>query len=226
MDFKIRCSAIGKIMTEPRAKSESLSETTKQYLQEWYLSEKYGRKKDIRSKFLQKGIMAEEKSITLLNDYFLANNREIFLKKNPQSFADDDITGTPDLIFDDEVYDIKSSWDIFTFPFFDTEWKNKDYYYQLQGYLALTGLKKAALCYVLTNTPDCLIYDEARRASYDLGFGGEITAEIEEEAIRNHTFDDIPLSDRIRIFPIERDDDVIAKIREKVSLCRDFLSQF
>ena len=38
-DFKIRCSAIGKIMTDPRSKSEALSETTKTYCRQW-LTEK------------------------------------------------------------------------------------------------------------------------------------------------------------------------------------------
>ena len=34
-EFKIRCSAIGKIMTNPRSKTETLSKTTKTYLEEW-----------------------------------------------------------------------------------------------------------------------------------------------------------------------------------------------
>jgi hypothetical protein len=224
--FKCRCSAIWNIMTSPRAKTETLSETTKSYLKQWYIEQKYGRRKEIDSKFLQKGLQAEEASISILNRFFVKNGREIFLKKNPSSFENDFLTGTPDLIFQKEIWDIKSSWDLFTFPFFDTEVPTKGYYYQLQGYMALTGLEKSSLCYVLTNTPESIIYDEARKLSYKNGLGGEITEELEENTRKNHTFDDIPLEDRIRIFEIPRDDSVIEEIYGKVEECRGFLLSF
>jgi hypothetical protein len=225
-EFKIRASAIGKIMTAPRSKSETLSETAKGYLREWYISEKYGRTKEIRSKFLTKGNEAEEKSITLLNEYFLKNGKRILLKKNDEHHENEHMTGTPDLLPLDEVFDVKSSWDLFTFPFFDTECTNKMYWWQLQGYMHLTGREKASICYCLTDTPEALIFDECRRISYERGLGGEIPDDLEAEVRKNHIFDDIPLEDRIRIFQVKRDDSAIAQIREKVEECRNFLSQF
>lgn len=224
--FKCRSSAIGKIMTSPKAKSETLSETSKDYLKQWYIEEKYGRIKEIDSKFLQKGLQAEENSISLLNEFFLKNGREIFLKKNPTFFENDFITGTPDLILSDEIFDIKTSWDLFTFPFFDKECENKAYYYQLQGYMALTGKKKASLCYCLVNTPENIIFEEARKISFKNGTGGEITDELEAEVRKNHTFDDIPLEERIRIFDIPRDEEIIDSIYAKVEECRTFLLSF
>lgn len=224
--FKCRASAIGQIMTKPRKKSETLSETAKTFLSQWYIEEKYGRRKEFDNKFLQKGRQVEEESISLLNEFFLKNGREIFLKKNMKTFENDFSTGTPDLIFQEEIYEIKSSWDLFTFPILDTECPDKTYFYQVQGYIALTGLKKACLCYVLTNTPEQLIFEEARHISYKMGLGGEITDEIEEIVRKNHTFDDIPLEDRIRIFEIPRDDEVINSIYEKVEECRKFLTIF
>ena len=41
-----RCSSFGYIMTEPRSKSETLSETTKTHLVEKFVSTKYGRETD------------------------------------------------------------------------------------------------------------------------------------------------------------------------------------
>jgi len=43
--LKIRCSALGKIMTNSRSKSEVLSKTCKTYLQELAIEEMYGIKK-------------------------------------------------------------------------------------------------------------------------------------------------------------------------------------
>ena len=213
-------------MTAPRSKSETLSETAKSYLRQWWIEEKYGRRKEISSKFLEKGLKNEESGISLLNDFFLKNGREIFLQKNEKSFEDDFLTGTPDLIFQKEVFDMKCSWDIFTFPHFATECENKAYLYQLQGYMALTGLKKASLCYVLTDTPEPIIFDEARKISYKNGFGGEISDELEELVRGKHTFQNVPLEEKIKIFEIQRDETVIAEIHEKVEECRKFLNSF
>ena len=58
--FKARCSKLGAIMTNPRSKTEILSETTKTYLIEWILEKKYGRKKEFSNKYLEKGLTTEQ----------------------------------------------------------------------------------------------------------------------------------------------------------------------
>ena len=67
--FRIRCSCIGKIMTASRKKSDPLSETCKSYLKEWIITERYGREKNIQSKYLEKGIAVEDQGITLLTEF-------------------------------------------------------------------------------------------------------------------------------------------------------------
>lgn len=153
--FKIRCSAIGQIMTNPRSKTETLSQTTKTYVETWVKEQIYGTKKTIKSKYLTKGIDVEDVAI----DYYAEVKGLGFILKNQDHFQDDYVTGTPDLIIKDEVIDLKSSWDCFTFPLFD-EIPDKAYEYQLQGYMGVTGLKKARLVYTLQNTPDELEWDE------------------------------------------------------------------
>jgi hypothetical protein len=125
-----RCSANGKLMTEPRTKSEILSETTKKYLIEVFIYYKYQREKDIFNKYIDKGLRVEEDSITLYSEY---KNR--FYKKNENRFSNEYIAGTPDIILDNEVIDIKSSYDIFTFYDSKTGGLNKNYYWQLQGHI-------------------------------------------------------------------------------------------
>jgi len=61
--FKVRASAAGKLMTNARSKTETLSETTKSYLQDYVREQIYGFRKEITSKYLTKGIDLEDKAI-------------------------------------------------------------------------------------------------------------------------------------------------------------------
>jgi len=219
--FKVRCSAIGKIMTSPRAKSEVLSETCKGYLKEWYIEDTFNRHKDLKNQYVQKGLQTEEAGLTLLT----LTQKLGMVKKNEEKFENDFCTGTPDLIHNEIIYDIKSSFDIFTFPYFDTECPSEIYYWQMQGYMWLTGLQSAKLCYVLVDLPEVLQYDLAKKISYDSGFSGEITEEIEESVRTENTYSDIEQGKRIRIFEIERNNIDIARIENKVKECRKFLEE-
>ena len=71
-----RCHRLGDLMTEPRSKSETLSETTKSYLKLLYRELTWDRKKQIESKYLRKGIETEENCLTLLS-----LEKKLFLKK-------------------------------------------------------------------------------------------------------------------------------------------------
>ena len=115
--FKIRASASGKIMTNPRAKTELISETTKTYVKEWLLEHIYGVKNEIKSKYLTKGIWLEDDAIDKAIEWLDLP----FAIKNEKFFEDDYFCGTPDLILDGTVYDIKCSWSCFSFPLFETE---------------------------------------------------------------------------------------------------------
>jgi hypothetical protein len=139
--LKIRCSAIGKLMATPRSKSEFLSQTAKTYIHELVLEHKYGIKKEFSSRYTDKGIQVEDDAILLVNDVLNVK----FIYKNEEHFTNDWITGTPDVNTEDVLLDVKSSWDATTFPFFDTEIPNKDYFYQLQGYMLLTGKQQSML---------------------------------------------------------------------------------
>lgn len=144
-EFKLRASCGGKLATEPRNKSEVLSETTKSYLKEWLIEQTYGYKNIITNKYMERGINEEDKAI----DKAIELLDLPFVIKNKDFFEDDYFTGTPDLILDNCVLDIKTSWSCFTFPLFDNEIPNKDYFYQLQIYMHLLNVSKAKLVYVL-----------------------------------------------------------------------------
>jgi hypothetical protein len=193
--FKIRASASGKIMTNARAKSELISETTKSYVKEYLISEIYGIKKQINNKYLSKGIWLEDEAIDKAIEWLDIP----FALKNEKYFEDDFFCGTPDLILENEVLDIKCSWDAFTFPLFENEIPTKDYYYQLQVYMHLTGKRKARLVYVLLNTPEELIYEE------------------------KHSYDNMDKKYRIKTYEIEYSEDVIADLKERVTNIRNYI---
>ena len=112
--MKIRCSSIGKIMTNPKTKGETLSQTTKTYLQELAVQEIYGIRKEFSSRYTDKGNEVENESINLVNEVLDVG----FIYKNEEHYQNDWITGTPDVNTEQVLLDVKSSWDGSTFPFF------------------------------------------------------------------------------------------------------------
>lgn len=227
-----RCSSIGKLMTEPKLKADkeagNLSETSKSYLVEVYIKEMYDREADINSKYIAKGLMVEEDSITLYSRV-----KKSFFKKNEERLNNDYITGVPDLFVGEniigatEVIDLKSSWDIFTYFKAKTKDTNSDYFWQLQGYMFLTGATIAKLAYCLVNTPEMLINDEKRKLMYKMGAMTEESLEYVEaceELEKNMIYDDIPLPKRVYEITIERNEAAIDKIKEKVLKAREYLN--
>ena len=223
-----RCSQLGKLMTEPRSKTETLSETTKKYLAEVYASVKYGQKKDIVNKYIQKGLMVEEDAITLLSRV----NKKMYLK-NETHLKNGYIMGTPDIYEGEDIrnaeviIDTKASWDIFTFFGAKTEPINKDYYWQGQGYMALTGAKTFKLAYCLVDTPEVLINDAKRKFMWNAGILDEnpITEEAFEEIERNCKFSDIPIEERVHTIEIPYDSEAITRLYTRIEDCRAYIQK-
>jgi len=222
--LKIRCSALGRVMTNDRI-GKAMGDTAKSYLEEMYIQKKFGRYKTIRTDEMTKGLECEEDSIDLLTKH----QKTLFIK-NEKTLSNDFITGTPDLFLNNEVWDIKTPWDIFTFhknepPITHTK-RLTNYGWQLMGYMWLTGATKAYLAYCLVNTPRHLVESELSRLRYKLNTIDDDTNEayqIESSKIELlHCYDDIAIEDRIRIFPIDRDEEKITAIQHRVEECRDY----
>ena len=215
-DFKIRCSAIGKIMPNSRTKGQ-LSKTCQGYLEDYAIENMYGYSKDVWSKAIDKGIAVENDSIKLAEEVLKMGA----MSKNEQDFENEYLTGTPDVLNEDFVLDVKSSYDATTFPWFKKDIPNKDYFYQLQGYMELTGRRKAYLVYCLVDTPTDIVEDEVRRVHYKL-------KEIDDNPIvRNavemqHNFERVPKEHRIKCYEIDYDPEAIEKIYNRVKECREY----
>ena len=194
-DFKIRASAAGQIMTNPQKKTDLISKTTVTYVYNWLKESIYGVRKEINNKYLNKGITLEDEAI----DSAITWLDLPFVLKNEKYFEDDFFCGTPDLILEDEVLDIKNSWDCFTFPLFENEIPTKDYFYQLQVYMHLTGKRKARLVYVLLNTPEDLTWE------------------------KQNDYSSLDKKYRIKTFSIEYDESVIEDLKQRVINIREFI---
>lgn len=180
---------------EPLIDLPNLSDTAKTFVYDWLKESIYGVKKEIKSKYLTKGLWYENEAIDKAIQWLDLS----FVLKNELFFEDDYFTGTPDLISEDRIYDIKCSWDCFTFPLFETEIPTKDYFYQLQVYMHLTGKRNATLVYVLLNTPE----------------------EMHWEA--QHNYDEMDKKYRIKTFDIVYQPEVIEDLQNRVLKIREFI---
>lgn len=207
-----------------------LSDTCKSYLMQSYVLSKYGRVREIQTKQMVKGTISEEDSILL----FSALEGKIY-NKNTERISNDYISGCPDLydtedIFNcGEIIDIKSCWDIFTFLSNVPDPEKDIYYWQLQGYMALTGAKIGTIAYCLVNTPESIIEGEKYQLLRRMDVVTEDDPSYKRELkllLANRYFDDIPMSERLLTFSIERNDTDIEKMYKKVEKCREFLYEF
>ena len=152
--MKIRSSALGKIMTNPRKKSEALSAGCKTYIKELVKEDLFMYKSTIDSKYLTKGIDLEDTSIDLYNEV----HGTLYLK-NTERLSNEFITGECDINAEDKIIDIKTSWSLETFPAAPEDINNKDYEWQLRAYMWLYNKPKAELAYCMVSTPDYLLKD-------------------------------------------------------------------
>ena len=223
----IRASSVGYLMTEPVTKADKeagvLSKTAQKHLIEVYIAEKYGRKRDIQTKQMKKGIEAEQDSIDLLSMYL-----KLPFSKNEERFKNDFITGLPDIINGDTIIDIKSSYDLWTFLGNIPDKLDNLYYWQMQSYMWLTGTKKATIAYCLVNTPESIIQQEKYYLLKKMDVISEESPEFIKEAMKiefNMTFDDISINERILTFNVNRSEDDILRIENKVLKARTFLQE-
>lgn len=223
----IRASSVGYLMTEPVSKADKeagvLSKTAQKHLIEVYIAEKYGRKRDIQTKQMKKGVEAEQDSIDLLSMYL-----KLPFSKNEERFKNDFITGLPDIINGDTIIDIKSSYDLWTFLGNIPDKLDNLYYWQMQSYMWLTGTKNATIAYCLVNTPESIIQQEKYYLLKKMDVISEESPEFIKEAMKiefNMTFDDISIDERILTFNISRSEDDILRIENKVLKARTFLQE-
>jgi hypothetical protein len=210
--IKVRASALGRAMTNGRGKNAGMGETAKTFARELWIKQKYNREPFVMTKEMRKGIECEEASLSL---YTKVTNQ--IVTKNEHHFNNEWLTGTPDILLKDEVVDIKTSWDIFTFH---NAIDIKQYEWQLRAYMMLCNKSKATIAYCLVNNPPQQVSDELYRLQFKFD-GGEENPEYERAANRLEKlmqYDDIHPTERVKFFSIwretEKEDLIKARVLE------------
>lgn len=232
--IKFRASSWGNLMTEPQKKEDKaagiLSVTTQKELIKIYNQEVYGRKKDIVTAKMRKGTDAEPDSIKLFSK---VEGKEF--RKNEFQIVDDDFSGHPDIyigydiINAEEVWDIKSRWEMDSFMPKLIEKIDPSEEYQLQAYFSLTGAECGGIANTLVDCPENILLDEKRKLMYQLGYIDDSLPEFEgawAEQEKLLTFSDIDYRERVIKQPIQRNDEKIEKMKAKVPIFRNWLEEF
>lgn len=204
-EILFRASMIGKLMTDPRSKSEGpLSQGAKSAIRDLAAQHILGVDFEVSSKEMEKGIECEPDSIALLNRV-----RGLSLAKNTERRNDGYITGECDLY--DEIrrdgYDLKTAWSAATFPILADDIGGSArtlYEWQARAYISLWDAARWHIAYGLVNTPERL---------------------IRFEPMTLHFVDHIPEHMRLTVWTIERDAEKEAAIREKVKHARAYFAQ-
>lgn len=218
-NYKFRASGLPLLMSPSRSKSDGLSETTKSYLEELWIKEIYAREKyDTKSKFTDKGIACESDSLELVTK---VTGEVLF--KNQNELSNEFITGSPDVIKAPRIKDIKTSWDIWTFQKVDKKYAEKEYFWQVQGYMWLTGVKLADVIFCLVNTPEDLIADELYKISFRHPEFNE-SEELTKKFRQNFLFDDIDPKKRVKLFRFRSSQANIRKLKKQVKLARAYMN--
>lgn len=202
MDFLIRCSSLGKIMTEPKTKAEGiLSVGAKTYIRSLAAQDIFNVEFEVSSKAMEKGIETEGDGIALLNRV-----RGLNLVKNTERKKNKWITGECDLFDASRArgHDIKSSWSLATFPIDVDDCEDKLYEWQMDGYMWLWDADEWEVNYVMVDTPERLI-----------GF----------EPLQLHLVGHIPEHMRLTTWAISRDKSRISRIKEKVEAAREYYGE-
>lgn len=192
-----------------------LSEGAKTYCKTYLKSVIYDKSKPkVQTKSMEKGTIVEADAISLISDIYDMP----LISKNEKRLRNEWVKGEADVLFEDIVIDAKSSESCWTFPIFEDELPDEQYYWQVQAYMWLYGKKSASVVYTLMTTPTSILLRDAKWA-----LGNEYTQQRFEDYLRYHNYDDTPKSIRTKRFDFDYDEKAIEKIKNKVNLCKLYI---
>lgn len=209
-----------------------LSEGAKTFCSSLYFDVKYGKwnpVKDIGNKYTSKGKVAEEESIKLVSIL-----EGVLYSKNELLIENEFLRGTPDIIVGDDPYnaekivDVKSPWDCETFSANLNGELNQQYYFQMQGYMAISNAPVAEVHFCLVDIPDYMWEQERNRLFRLMEVVTEESPEFvaaQKQLHKNLTFGDMELQERRIKFTVHRDEEIIQKIYRQVEKCRPYLQE-
>jgi hypothetical protein len=194
-------SSLGKLMTTPKSKSENLSQGAKTYIRQVAKQDFFQYRVELDNKYINKGKDQEQDSIDLLNAVRFTN-----YQKNDVRIEDEYMTGECDILADDRVIDVKTSWNLETWPATPGEAHDNEYEWQGRAYLMLYEREIFELVFCMVTTKDEFLN--------------------QWEQIDLHRVDHIAPEKRITSVIYERDLEKEELIREKLIFANEYYSQY
>jgi hypothetical protein len=217
-----RCSGVGALMTDPKLKADkeagNLSETAKTFVEDVWLYKEFGFAESIKNQYMDKGNECEQDSMDLVTQVITGGFRSRFNTK----LQNDYVVGTPDIVLEDSVEDIKTSWNLKTF--FNAE-LSKMYFAQAQCYMWLTGKAKYRLIYALVPTPQHMVLNECEKLAYKYGKNydnEDYIAECQQIQKNNDLIKDLPIEKRVKVFEFDFDPAYIETLKAKIDKAREY----
>jgi hypothetical protein len=198
-------SSIGKIMTNARSKSEVLSETAKSYIKSIAKQDFYGYNIELNNKYIIKGIEQEQDSIDLVNAVRFTD-----YKKNKVRLETELMTGECDILLDDAIIDIKTSWSLETWPATAEDGDESLYEWQGRAYMYLYHRPSFELIY-------CMVSTDPKN---DLGLLNQW------DNMSLHRVDHIDAAKRITVIRYERDIELELAMLERLRHASEFYVQY
>lgn len=208
-----------------------LSETAKAFVRKVWRQYEKGFIKEIKSKFLDKGLFREEDAITLISEV-----DGVFYKKNEERRENEDHTGECDIFKEFPIkkitQDTKCSWDPETFM--DAK---PDPLYEGQGqiYMELWDADEHHIRYCLVDAPPHLVQKAKDDAKWKYYSGDMTDAELDalekmmqpiyEQIERNMVYSTNPAytkAERVKTFIYKRDREYMKEMKAMVKLAREY----
>jgi len=218
-------------LTTKRDAPPELSDTAKAFVRKIWLQVKKGVYIDIKSKYLDKGLYAEEDAITLNSEV-----DGVFYIKNEERRSNANHSGECDIFKElpDKkiIIDIKCSWDPETFMA-----AKPDLIYEWQGriYMELWDADEFHLKYCLVDAPPHLVQREKDNAKWKYYSGDMTDAELDlfekamepiyEQIERNMVYSNNPAftkEERVKTFVFIRDREKMKLMDERVKMAREY----
>ncbi len=210
-----------------------LPEGAKTHCKKWLKQRLFHRRGEVKSKYIAKGNIHEEDGFTLMTLQLGLG----MVYKNTKLYENEYLIGTPDLIVRPRVLDNKCSWDLDTFPMYETEIPDEKYEWQINSYCELTDCEDGDLCYTLIDADEQFIqqairwavtdnekYDIVNRMVFTKDYFERLKAEYFPDAEYDY-FVEIPEADRLARFEVKKDPAKIADIYKRVPMCRQFIKE-
>ena len=202
----------------------ALSKGAKTAVENIFIEEKFEFRKQISSKYIQKGHKMEDKAIDIVSDYFGIKGVE----KNETHYKNEFVQGTPDAIVrlgfgEGFQFDIKNVYYPDRLDGF-TDKLDSIYEWQGHAYNWMLGFDHGFVVKILQNLPDEMIDFEVKSLWKEAGrsWSEEIPKSFRDEVAEYFNFESrLPIEDRIRIFKIETTKEHIEQMTDAVKLARD-----